>query len=167
MKWKLFRLFLPVLIIGFVAPMITPGPDGEPLMSWRDWMPDKSSLAKLSSILKGAVEVVDPEGGLSSAVEFIEKKQIYQWQDEQGRWHFTDDFNLAAAHATGKPQPEVQNVMVPLTVPDSGDENASAVQDGFNFSPTTVPGSKIPQMIEDARNIQKLRDEYARQLEEI
>lgn len=167
MKWKLFKLFFPILVIGFVAPMITPGSDGEPLMTWRDWVPDKSSLVKLLSFLEGTVEVIDPEGSLSSAVGLIGKKQIYQWQDEQGHWHFTDNSESAAAHAISKPLPKIKNFMVPLTLPDADVDVDGSVQEGFNFSPTTVAIEKFPQMIEDARNIQKLSDEHARQLEEI
>jgi hypothetical protein len=167
MKWKLFRLFFPILIIGFIAPMIIPGPDGEPLMSWRDWVPDKSSLVKLSSFLEGTVDLIDPEGSLPSSVGLVEKKQIYQWQDEQGHWHFTDNSGLAAPHAISKPIPEVKNFMVPLTLPEAEVDTGGGVQESFNLSPTTVPIEKIPQMIEDASNIQKLSDKHARQLEEI
>ena len=167
MKWKLFKLFFPVLLIGFVAPMITPVPEDEPLMTWRDWVPDKSSWATLSNFLEGAVEVVDPEGSLSSSVDFIDKKQIYQWQDEQGRWHFTDDSKAAAAHATGAPMPKVRNVIPPLFVPDADNRAGVSAQERVNFSPTTVPIEKMSQLIEDARNVQKLSDEHARQLEEI
>jgi hypothetical protein len=167
MKWKLFKLFSPILIIGFVAPMITPGPDGEPLMTWRDWVPDKSSLVKLLSYLESTVDVIDPKGGLSSSVELFEEQQIYQWQDEQGLWHFTDNSESAAAHAISKPMPKFKNFMVPLSLPDAEIEADGGVQEGFNFPSSTVPIEKIPQMIEDARNIQKLSDKHARQLEEI
>jgi hypothetical protein len=167
MKWKLFKLFFPIILIGFVAPMITPGPDGQPLMTWRDWVPDKSSLVKLLSFLEGAVEVIDPEGSLSSSVDFIGEKKIYQWQDEQGHWYFTDNFESAAAHAISKPLPEVKNFMVPLSLPETEVEAGLGLQEGFNFSPTTVPIEKFPQLIEDARNIQKLSDKRARQLDEI
>jgi hypothetical protein len=167
MKWKLFKLFTPILIIGFVAPMITPGPDGEPLMTWRDWVPDKSSLVKLLSFLEGTVEVIDPGGSLSSSVDLFEKQQIYQWQDEQGHWYFTDNPESAAAHAISKPMPKFKNFMVPLTLPETEVEVGGGLDEGFNFSPTTVPIEKLPQMIEAARNIQKLSDKHARELEEI
>jgi hypothetical protein len=167
MKWKLFKLFTPILIIGFVAPMITPGSDGKPLMTWRDWVPDKSSLVKLLSFLEGTVDVIDPEGSLSTSVDLFEKQQIYQWQDEQGLWHFTDNFESAAAHAISKPMPKFKNFMVPLSLPETEVEADVGIQEGFNFSPTTVPIEKFPQLIEDARNIQKLSDKRARQLDEI
>lgn len=147
--------------------MIMPGPDGKPLMSWRDWLPAGGNLEKLQNSLREAAAVIEPGSQQSSAAGLFEEKRLYQWQDAQGQWHFSDTPNPASVPVASKPLPVIVNRMQPVSIPGADAADNSVMAGAINFSPTTIPVEKIPGMIDDALNIQKLSDQYARQLEEI
>lgn len=89
MKLLTFKLIL-ILLIALAAPMIIPGPDGEPIMTIDDWIPRDlinsvgSGIDSAGSVLSDAVdatgEAVDGSGG----------NQIYTWRDAQGVLHYSD-----------------------------------------------------------------------------
>ena len=167
MKWKLLRLFLPLLIIGFIVPMIMPGPDGKPLMSWADWLPDKAGLDRFSSLLKAGVEAVDPEDKILPAIDFIEPQKVYKWKDQQGQWYFADEPNAMAVDAEEIELPRIHNTIRPLTARAAESAGLSSLTEDFNLSPTTVTLPGISGMIEDAGNTKQLSDERARQLDQL
>ncbi len=168
MKWKLFRLFFPFLVIGFVAPMIIPGPDGERLMSWRDWLPDKTSLVKLTNKFRRLTEVVDPQGDVAPTIGLLKAKKVYRWQDKTGSWHFSDQPDAATGVVTEQSMPEIYNMLPPVFVPSpQADLTADSVAPGFKLSPATIPVQDIPQLFEDAKAIQGSADERSRRLKEI
>ena len=84
--WKIIRLFLPLLIIGFIAPMIIPGKDGQPIMSMNDWLPDKNTVNNIVSTIKKAVNKTADITADITGEEFTfeaAKKQLYKWKEKQ------------------------------------------------------------------------------------
>lgn len=149
--FKLIRLFLPLLIIVFVLPMIMPGTDGKPVMSLSDWLPDTSAIRGLfSDSVNKAARLVGQDD-----VVIFKKPQLYKWQDEKGRWHFTDKASEASGHAIEEAIPKPVNRMPPPPSVEGDEAGPAASTEGFSFSPTSIPLSDIPKLIDDAK---KLRD---------
>lgn len=70
---KLFYiLMMLVLIAALLGPFFIQGPDGAPLMT--------------------VDEVID-----DNTPEVMKNRDVYRWQDAEGRWHFSDDPNVATA----------------------------------------------------------------------
>lgn len=65
----LLALLLPLLVVL----MVLPGPDGKPVMSLSDWMPEK------------------PDTGWLSKTPLSRETSLYRWQDEQGHWNFSQE----------------------------------------------------------------------------
>ena len=64
MRFAYFIITL-TLIAALVAPFYLKGPTGAPIMSWDKLVED-------------------------STPEVLVNREAYRWQDEQGRWHFSD-----------------------------------------------------------------------------
>ena len=152
MKIK-FLLALFVLL-AIVAPLILKGPDGKPIMSVGDWLP---SMDKLNVDVDKITDAVDQ---LQSIAESMSRKgdskplleqgstmsnmvagsaqlssssgKMYQWQDEQGRWHFSNQKPVEGVQARIVDLPEIENVM---EAPVIEGENSSKIQlpGGFNL----------------------------------
>lgn len=166
--FKLLRLFLPLLILVFVLPMIMPGPNGKPVMSPKDWLPDASTVDKITGFFTGSVNKAANLAGQEDLLKNT-KKQLYKWQDEKGRWHFSDDPMQAALHATEEKMPEVFNTMAPPPMPEKGSAGASTSNDsgGFKFSPTSIPVQDIPKLIEDTKKVRAQLEERNKDLEKL
>lgn len=65
------KIIFVVLVVAFVAPMFIKGPDGEPIMTLSDWVPETPDVSSMS-----------PGADQSQA--------FYRYQDEQGNWQYTD-----------------------------------------------------------------------------
>lgn len=65
------KLIFVVLAAAIIAPMFIKGPDGEPIMSLSDWIPEKPDV---SAIAPGSSE----------------PQQFYRYQDADGNWQYTD-----------------------------------------------------------------------------
>lgn len=164
MKWKLIRLFLPLLVIGFVVPQLMPGPDGLPVMSWRDWVPEQRQVEQGLDSVQSQLENLD---SLTPTLELLEPKQIYKWQDASGQWHFSDQPQEQFSGVQSQPAPELRNIIPGVSVtPPAAEATGGPAAGNTFFSPTTVPLEQIPQLMEDARNIQKISEDRARQLEQ-
>ena len=102
------------------------------------------------------------------------RQTFYKWQDASGNWHFGDEvpegvtavavnIDTAANVVQGlrPPQPEsTATQSAPVTTP--GPQSTSPLP-GL---PMTVNPADIPKLIDDAKNIQNLVNERARQTEQ-
>jgi len=93
-----------ILIIAIVLalPMIIPGPDGKPIMSFEDWLPSDliSGLGRAAAKLENAVE---GDGNTET---------VYGWVDEHGVQHYSGAPS-AAAKAEPLRLPENENIIPP------------------------------------------------------
>jgi len=163
MKLLTFKLFL-ILLIALVAPMIIPGPDGEPIMTIEDWIPRElinsvgSGIDSAGSVLSGAVdatgEVVDTGGG----------DQIYTWRDAQGVLHYSDTpVENAETLELGDNTLEipaknfVEHGMVREDKKNQRKARSILLEDGrFSGKALSVSGSKSPNAAVDLDDIEAL-----------
>jgi len=61
------KIIFIALAAAIIAPMFIKGPDGEPIMTISDWIPEKPDTSAIS-------------GSSNTPQEF------YRYQDEQGNW---------------------------------------------------------------------------------
>lgn len=183
MKWKMIKLLLPLLVMAFVVPMIMPGPNGHPVMTWQDWLPSTASVqhwhATLTSMWNRIAGSVEQTTGLDVAPA---PTQLYKWKDANGNWHFTDRADMVDSNAARAPLPTAVNTMAPPPV-IKHDATTSIWSQGSNphalpaqtssqssFSlplPATIPADKIPQLIDDAKKLQQISDDRAKQLDDL
>ncbi len=173
MKFKMAKMIIILILLTVVLPMIIPGPDGKPIMSLNDWLPNTGSMnstsAKLTSKVKewlfSAKETVERSAGVSVG---IERPKLYKWRDENGAWHFSDKSDVQAKNQIVEALPKIQNSMEPPPDIDFGDSDTSSSFSGAKSMsipfPTSIPVGKIPQLIDDAKNVQKLADDRAKKL---
>jgi hypothetical protein len=170
MKWKMIKLLLPLFMLVFVVPMIMPGPNGKPVMSIKDWLPKSASVerarANLQSLWRRITTSVEQNTGLDVAPE---PEQLFKWKDANGSWHFTNRAGMASKDAQKQALPTVTNTMVP-PVMDSEDDHESSTSTSPSVPlplPTTIPVDKIPQLIDDAKKLQKLSQDRAQKIEDL
>lgn len=90
MKALGFKLILLLVLGGFVAPMLLPGPDGKPIMTLEDWIP-RDLIAWVTGALDKVSEL--PSDAVNTVGDTIigEGAEIYHWRDENGVLHYSDE----------------------------------------------------------------------------
>lgn len=92
--------------------------------------------------------------------------KIYKWQDAQGTWHYSDT-QTAAASQTMYINPNANVLhLEPVPTPtaeakiETTTESAPNYKDTFNSLafPSTIPLDQVPQLIEQAQQVQGLLD---------
>lgn len=145
MKWKVLKLFIPLLLLAFVVPMILPGPDGQAIMHPTDLLPDTGSIQGAMDTLKASV-----------VVPAAQPARVYQWQDEQGLWHFTNDPAQAPADAEMLLVDEVVNT---LPAPKAGAGGATT------DTPALPDYRDLGSMVDDAEQVKVLSQQRLDDLE--
>lgn len=151
MKWKIARLFMPLLIIGFVLPMILPGSDGKPIMRLDDWLPNQQTLVKLMNqsikLINSGATLITDEPVIGAA-----KPTLYKWQDAQGRWQFTNDVKQVPEEVLPRIKaqtlPTVVNTMQPPVMTESGEMLGTAPS--VDAQPSLA---KLPDLIDEAKKV--------------
>ena len=90
---KLFtKLMVLVVLAALVAPFLIRGPDGQPIRTVDDVLPDAKRVERS---LEGVVMRVErTANGLFDGDEEIDSAgmtRVVRWQDAQGVWHFAQD----------------------------------------------------------------------------
>ena len=160
-----------MLGMGVGLPMIMPGPDGKPMMSWQDWLPDSAKFNQLASktkrMLSSANDLMEDNTGIDMGAG---RGKLYKWQDQHGNWHFSDKASdkIAAANQMVESLPQVRNTMQAPPKIDFGGKKSQQTSNVPNIPlPTTIPVANIPKLIDDAKNIQQLADKRAKQFENL
>ena len=158
------------LVLKFVVPLVVvlsfiPGPNGQPIISWSDWLPDKQLITDAKKMLGKAPIKDNPFSNTSS------KKTIYKWKDEHGRWQFSQDppRNIATKAETFTVSANINTMAAPTTI-DTNNDNTDTIKmheiDKPAFPlPTTISPMDIPKLIENTKNIQKIMDQRNKNLE--
>lgn len=129
------KLVILVVVLACIGPFFIDGPDGEPLMTFADLMPEED-----------IVPAAPPE-----------PVTVYKWQDENGVWQFStepvDRADVEQVELDGKvttmPAPSVRQ-------PAGGDlaSGISALPDGV----TSVAPDKLEEMAKTATRLQDTVD---------
>jgi len=179
MKWKMIKLLLPLIMLVFVVPMIMPGPNGKPVMSINDWLPNSASIERVRTNLQSwwrrttnTIEnTVENKTGVDIEVA-PEPEQLFKWQDANGIWHFTNRADMAGKGAQKQALPTATNTMAPPSVVarERDDDHESSTSPSPSVAlplPATIPADKIPQLIDDAKKLQKLSQDRAEKIEDL
>ena len=164
--WKYVRIFLPLLIIGFIAPMLMPGPDGKPIMTIKDWLPDSSTL---SNIQKKIIATVNKTSEVVDAAPIIvtPKKQMYKWQDKKGGWHFTDNIHQVPEYALAQLEKQtVPKVVNTMAAPVVEEEELTEAPQVLNES-GQIDVKKLPEIVEEAKKAKAMMEERNKTLEQL
>lgn len=99
---KIFvKLVLFLLVLALAAPFFLRGPDGGPLISFDDVQKTDGGFGKgFEKVEKLFSGLKSPYSDQSQEVldrnpSQLDSFQVYQWKDEHGKWHFSDERNPA------------------------------------------------------------------------
>lgn len=145
MKKLFIKLILVLIVGGLVLPLWLKGPDGQPIMSISDWMPDVSALSKLLDKIPSTPTATDSQAA--------EGKQFYKWQDEEGGWHYSDRAPDSALEVEVQELPQMTNTIKAVEVKERKTSSDPAISSKM-ASPLQLPegASKeaLEKMLEDA-----------------
>lgn len=101
------------LILALAAPFVLKGPDGGPLISFKDVESTEGGFGKgidkAQSLLTGPIQSIfsfnqansqsslNALGGVAVEPNLSANShsfQVYKWKDKNGKWHFSDEQNL-------------------------------------------------------------------------
>lgn len=105
---KLVSFFL---VLALAAPLVLKGPDGGPLISFKDVARSEGGFGKgidkVQSLLAGPMQAIfsfnqensqsslNALGGVEADVNASSTSfQVYRWKDKNGKWYFSDEKNL-------------------------------------------------------------------------
>jgi hypothetical protein len=95
---KLFlKLLALVLVLGLSGPFFLRGPDGQPWLDYRDFVPNLSAMGRKARTM--AENITDNEPTVQPLTAPASGEQsssqdgddgLYRWRDADGQWHFSD-----------------------------------------------------------------------------
>lgn len=163
--------------------MIMPGVDGKPVMSYRDWLPDESSLDKLqrkarqgAQALSGALDAGASKVGANSPNLMsdnspsirggLSSKKVYKWKDEFGQWHFTDDPAVAQNRGKKDSAVEQQALSYPANVMEAPAPATSRTKEAPSdaFEPSL---QNVPKVLDEAHRVKDLLEQRYRDTEQL
>ena len=161
------KLILLVVAAAMAAPFFLKGPDGAPLLSWdRLHAPE----VRLPDLGKAADTMRE---GLGAAEEARAKPvEVFKWHDEEGVWHYSDNNEQGrqAQKLTVDPNANLSH-FEPANASGHKEQTVSARENtdpspSITF-PASIPLEKIPTLIDDARNVDKLQKERLERQERV
>ena len=165
-----YKLILFSLVAMLALPMFMVKPNGEPMMTWKDWVPDTKAFDAVSGKLQ-ATMASNPD--LSDTPSLKGTSKMYSWKDERGVMHFSEQPPPEhISDAKVRNLPKDVNLMAAVeprersaSRPHSG---GSGSGQGFGLAfPTTVPIKEIPKLMEDAKQLKELANQRNATLEDI
>lgn len=161
------KLMLFSLVAMIALPMFMIKPDGKPMMTLDDWLPDTKAISKTVSKARNTFHNATSGEPPLEDVALRSTGKMYSWKDERGVMHFSEEPPpVSAQQVKVRDLPKEVNVMQavkPRTKPSSG---SAGEEQGFKMSfPTTVPLKEIPKLVENAKQLQALADQRGAALE--
>ena len=145
---KYMILGVLLLVGAIVAPLFIKGPDGKPIMTLDELMPDTDSLSI---------------GELGTADSTASSAEFYRYQDAEGKWHYTDQ--------PPQDQAGLEKVEVDLSA-----NNMDAVQprpakaEGADRPAEPAAGvaslSQMADLVDNAQEVQTLMDDRDSRLQQ-
>ena len=156
MKWQT-KLVLLLLPLALLAPLWLQGPDHQPIMTADEWFDASDRLNTLAMTTPGAGGLPEsgPDGGVGRDGAFADT--YYQWQDESGVWHFSDQPPAHLAELLQpQPLPDPANAIgAPLAFEPVGGGTRGSISPGFDSSidaqlPAGVSREAIETLLDEA-----------------
>lgn len=151
---KIFtKLLLLALVAGLAAPFFLKGPNGLPLLNYKDFIPTPDSI----------MESVTPKAEV----------KMYKWKDAKGHWQFGD--NPPEGVTANEMHVKTQiNSMKTIELPEGFKEKVEEKPEkGFDplssgASPlSTAPMEKVPEMMDRIEGYQQKLDDRAKALDSL
>lgn len=144
MKFKIAVLAI-VLIVMMIIPFFLKGPDGKSLLRSAD---------------EASQDILSTE----------QTRQTYvKWQDKNGVWHFGDEMpeGIQGEEVKVDTAANVIRSVKPAGQPQEKDNPKTKEQTPSLPVPLTVSPEKVSEMMDDARNVEKLMEQHTQQLEQV
>ncbi|SEI90758.1 protein of unknown function [Allopseudospirillum japonicum] len=156
----MLKLMLMLLVLAMILPMALKGPDGRPLMRWQDWLAEDTPQASGSSA-SGHFSTSTPASSQAPAPA----QKIYRWQDETGRWHFSDTPPLAG-QAQEAPKAHL-NLVTSQARSTSADQHEpmSSVPSAMDTQTPSLPDAAL--ILHNAREVRDLTHERQQLTEDV
>ena len=135
------KLLLIIPVLALIAPMFITDPDGEPIMTPTDWVPDKPTLIDSASV--------------------DNSQTLYRYQDEKGNWHYSDQPPIGVNAEVF----ELENkaTIIEAVKPREKSSSPSSRPSALGIAGYT---QKMTNIVKDAENVKVLMDERTKQLED-
>jgi len=138
------KLIIVIVILACIGPFFIEGPDGAPLMTLDDLMPEESVVPAAPS----------------------EPVTVYKWQDEDGIWQFSTEPVDRADVQEVVLDGQVNTMPAPSVRQPAGtgnlDSGISALPDGM----TSVAPDKLEEMVKTATELQDTVDSRKEDIDE-
>ena len=154
------------ITVKFVTPVVVllsliPSPNGKPFIDWSDLMPSADTQQKVADLID--IDISDFSADDLTAPFKETKTRVYKWRDEKGQWHFSQDPPLHLKSETMILSNKINTMKAPEKMPEKRPASATS---SFNTSTPTGTGIGLPygnvkQLMQDAKNLQKISDERA------
>ncbi|MFC3152493.1 DUF4124 domain-containing protein [Litoribrevibacter euphylliae] len=153
----MIKLLILALIGVFVAPMVMKGPDGQPLISWKDFFSSPAPDDPSPSVSPNAPA---SPSGLTT---------VYKWKDKDGQWHFSDKPQDHVQNETLKYNPNaniIQSLAKKEEEPEVVVEPVKEPKTSTEPSLTTVPLTEVPELMDQAKQYQQMVDQRNEMLQQ-
>lgn len=166
---KLFIKFMIfIVVLACAGPFILKRPDGRPWMTISDLKAPDIATPDISPL----TDQVKKLGGSDEENAAAEQTTIFKWQDKDGVWHFSDEASATTPseeirinHNANVVHMEKQQTPKEIPVTKS---NEQVVQNESKSLDTEVsPYEQLPNLIDKAKNVEKLLDQRQQRQEEI
>jgi len=167
------RLFVKFLMAGLVLGVgglfVIKDMDGRPLLRFDDLRWPAMSLPEPPNVKQLFTKADDALPPGKSPQDRVVK--VYKWKDAKGVWHFSDAPNPQGASATLDVDPNTN--VVPAGKPAESVEPEGRTKDDpsqkaedMAVTPKGVPHGRVPEIMEQTRDIQRRLDDKARTLDQ-
>lgn len=166
------RLFVKILMAGLVLGVgglfVIKDMDGRPLLRFDDLRWPAMSLPELPNVKPLFTKAEDALPPGKSPQDRVVK--VYKWKDAKGVWHFSDAPNPQGASATLDVDPNINVVPGrPADPAGSGDGKKGDLSQSSEdpaTGPKGMPLGRVPEIMEQTRDIQRRVDDKARKLDQ-
>ncbi|MFL0798626.1 MAG: hypothetical protein K6L73_14185 [Cellvibrionaceae bacterium] len=161
---KLFVKFICfVLMLGVAGMFFIKNPDGQPWLKPSDFLPDFDGWGRKLGQTVEQTTGEDVEG-----LNKMGKTRVFKWKDKYGKSQFSDrpPFNTADISDLKEVwiDPNV-NLMEGIKMLEEEESQAGVSSSLPVPLPTTVPLDQVPKLVEDAKKVQDLMSQRAKELE--
>lgn len=171
------KTFCVILILGCAGLFIIKKPDGTPLLSTKELLPDITAITSdIKKFISDAKNVTTSIG--SNSEKNIEESEVkptqstvYRWKDANGQWQFSDNppanQTVEAMNISGNLNKDLVATYEPPEEP-TAENDATSDDDAQTESviPMTVSPDEVSKLMKDVNNIQKLMDDHGDKLKQ-
>jgi hypothetical protein len=181
-----YKLLILAMIVATSGLFFIKSPQGKPFLSYKDFIPDISKhIAQAKEIAEkvpvGQKQIA--EDSAQAAPPTLKKNNFYKWKDAYGSWQFTQEpppqkdaeFSVISVDPKANIIKSMSKKEINKALKGHDEEPeklagkgaAQLGEEELNAVPglTTVPVTKIPQMIDAAKQIQTLSNQRSQSME--